>query len=59
MLAKENSVTLITITKLFNVQKYLVNPSNNFPISYKVIFARYAEKLRKALIKLSICLVTK
>lgn len=35
MLAKENSVTLITITKLFNVQKYLVSPSNNFPISYK------------------------
>lgn len=35
MLVKENSVTLITITKLYNGQKGLVNPSNKFPVNYK------------------------
>lgn len=35
MLVKENPVILVTITKLCNVQKDLVNPSNRFPINYK------------------------
>lgn len=33
--AKENSVTLKTIPKSFNVHKHLVNPPNNLPVSYK------------------------